>query len=259
MQHGQLISHVDTDIVTREQLAYAVTPESTPTFRPIPHIELIESLDTVLQRNAIRVLDERFALRRDGSMLFGVLQLAYGEDLDGTAALGLRTANDRSMSIQVCAGLSVFVCDNLAFRGDLIALCRKHTARLDLMEELQGAVQRFQEHFGRLTEEVQQLRGRELLDTEAKTIIHDVFASGLMLVRLLPEVSGEYFRPTLREFEPRTAWSLHNAFTAAAKAIPLTTRMPALQRVGRLFGMSNEVRDPAAEFSQVIDVAGGAA
>ena len=55
------------------------------------------------------------------------LQLAYADTEDGTAALGLRTSNNKTMSIQLCAGLSVFVCDNLVFRGDLIALNRKHT------------------------------------------------------------------------------------------------------------------------------------
>jgi hypothetical protein len=51
-------------------------------------------------------------LRRDGSTLFGVLQLAYADTEDGVAALGLRTANNKTMSIQICAGLSVLVCDN---------------------------------------------------------------------------------------------------------------------------------------------------
>jgi len=41
------------------------------------------------------------------------------------------------------------------------------------------------------------------------------------------------------EFRPRTAWSLHNAFTAVAKEMPITTRMPAIQELGRYFGMTN--------------------
>jgi hypothetical protein len=74
--------------------------------------------------------------------------------------MGIRTSNDRSMSIQICAGLSVFVCDNLVFRGDLIALNRKHTSGLDLAAELTGAVGRFREHFGRLTGEIDALKSR---------------------------------------------------------------------------------------------------
>jgi hypothetical protein len=240
MKHGTLISHVDTDIVTRAQLLAVPTPEPTATFRPVPHYELIDMLDRVLNQASIHIRQEQFALRRDGAVLFGVLQLAYGESGDGVAALGLRTGNNKTMSLQLCAGLSVFVCDNLAFRGDLIALKRKHTSGLNLRAELAEAVVRFEDHFRRLTGEVASLKERWLADLEAKAMIHDVFAQGLMPVRFLPDVSKAYFEPVLPQFEPRNAWSLHNAFTGVAKEMPMTTRLPAIQAVGKLFGMSSE-------------------
>jgi len=240
MQHGQLVSHVDTDLVSRAELRALPSPEATRTFKPIPHVELVDMLDIVLQQNQIRIEEERFALRRDGSVLFGVLQLSYGESPDGRAALGLRTANNKTMSIQLCAGLSVFVCDNLAFRGDMIALRRKHTSGLNLRVELAGAVLRFQEHFGRLASEVEGLKARSLPDLEAKAMIHNAFAFRLMPVRFFPDVSQAYFEPKIAEFAPRNAWSLHNAFTGAAKEMPITTRLPAIQALGKFFGMSAE-------------------
>lgn len=175
MESGTLLSHVDTDLVTREQLALVETPEATHSFKPIPHLELIETLEQALQTNDITIRKEQFALRRDGSTLFGVLQLAYQDTADGMAALGLRTANNRTMSIQICAGLSVFVCDNMVFRGDLIALNRKHTTGLHLRTEVNHAVLRFQDHFGRLTGEIDRLKALPLSDVSAKAIIHDVF------------------------------------------------------------------------------------
>jgi hypothetical protein len=246
MQHGQLMSHIDTDLVTREQLALVETPDATRSFKPVPHIELIDTLEHVLQLNRIAIRSEQFALRRDGSTLFGVLQLAYQDTPDGMAALGLRTSNNRTMSIQICAGLSVFVCDNMVFRGDLIALNRKHTAGLHLRTEINHAVLRFQDHFGRLTGEIANLKERLLPDTDAKAILHDVFVKGILPIRLLPEASNLYFEPFVDEFRPRNAWSLHNAFTAVAKEMPITTRMPAIQELGRYFGMSNgagEIRE----------------
>lgn len=243
MDNGQLLSHVDTDLVTREQLALIPAPQATTTWRPIPHIELIDTLQRVLNQNRIAIREEKFALRHDGSTLFGVLQLGYADTKDGQAALGLRTSNDKSMSIQICAGLSVFVCDNLVFRGDLIALNRKHTSGLNLGNELATAVLRFQDHFGRLTGEVETLKQHALEDLQAKALIHDVFARGLMPLRFLPDVSQAYFEPEVKDFSPRTAWSLHNAFTASAKEMPVTTRLPATQAIGRLFGMSSRPRE----------------
>ena len=160
MDHGKLVSHVDTDLVTRNQLRLVAVPEPTPTFRPIPHIDLVEQLDLILAKNQIYIREESFALRRDGSVLFGVFELDYGNCSEGRAALGLRTSNNKTMAIQICAGLSVFVCDNLAFRGDMIALRRKHTSGLHLREELSGAVLRFQQHFGVLTSEIDGLKAQ---------------------------------------------------------------------------------------------------
>jgi hypothetical protein len=61
-----------------------------------------------------------------------------------------------------------------------------------------------------------------------------------MPVRRLPGVSQEYFAPKVPALEPRTAWSLHNACTSAAKEMPMPTRLPAIQAVGKLFGTSND-------------------
>jgi Domain of unknown function (DUF932) len=239
MDNAQLLSHVDTDLVTRDQLALIPAPQPTATWHPIPHIQLIETLQQALWDNRIDIREEKFALRGDGSTLFGVLQLAYQDTKDGQAAMGIRTSNDKSMSVQICAGLSVFVCDNLVFRGDLIALNRKHTSGLDLPLELDSAVQRFREHFHALTREIEELKDRQLTKDEAKALIHDVFANGLMPLRFLPVVSTMYFHPQIAAWEPRTAWTLHNAFTAVAKDMPISTRMPAIQELGRMLGMSS--------------------
>lgn len=239
MDCAQLLSHVDTDLVTRDQLALVPVPEPTETWKPIPHIDLIQNLQQALWNNRIGIRAEKFALRRDGSTLFGVLQLAYDDTPDGQAAMGIRTSNDKSMSLQICAGLSVFVCDSLVFRGDLIALNRKHTASLNLANELNAAVGRFKQHFGCLTSEIETLKQRELSDGEAKVYIHDVFVKGIFPLRLMPQISLMYFQPGLRAWEERTCWSLHNAFTLVAKQMPITTRLPAIQELGRVFGLSS--------------------
>ena len=241
MENATLTCHVDTDIVTRAQLMTISAPEAT--FKPVAHYELVDMLDRALNKHGIHIREERFALRRDGAVLFGVLALAYGETGDGVAALVLRTGNNKTMVLQICAGLNVFVCDNMCFRGDLIALRRKHTSGLNLREELGLAVIRFQEHFGHLTREIKGLKERRIADVEAKALIHDVFARGHMPLRLLPAVSEGYFEPKQEAFEPRTAWSLHNAFTGVAKEMPLTTRLPAIQAIGKLFGMSSDVEN----------------
>src|SRR6267154_3807928 len=124
---AMLVSHVDTDIVTREQLAAIPMPEGTDTFRPVPHIELVMSIQAILETKGIQIQKEQFAVRADGSRLFATFDLTLDglEGVGSCGSLGIRTGNDRTMRLQMLTGLRIFVCDNLAFTGDEIILNRK--------------------------------------------------------------------------------------------------------------------------------------
>ncbi len=231
------LSATHSTLVTRDQLRAIPNPIATETFKPIPHIELVESLEKAFLVRGISIVSEQLAVRAEGSRLFGTFDLSLNGVPDSCAAFGFRQANDRSMALQGVAGLRVFVCDNLCLNGDFIALERRHTSGLNLIQELTIAVAKFEEHYVTLKTEVTNLKNREIGDQEAKSIIHDIFVKNILPVRLFPNVSKEYFTPRHPEFQPRTAWSLHNAFTEAVKVMPLTTRMAATSTLGREFGL----------------------
>src|SRR5205823_6408612 len=116
----QLIIHAGGVRRTREELATIPTPRGTSSWRPIPHFDLVSELVQGLNRQGVIIRREEYATHgRDDTKLFGVLDLAIPE-LDAPdfgMSLGLRGANDKSMSIQVIAAARVFVCDNMAFSG----------------------------------------------------------------------------------------------------------------------------------------------
>lgn len=234
---ARLISMVDTSLVTRAQLRAIPAPVATDTFKPVPHIELVETLEKGFNARGISIVEEQFAIRADGSRLFGTFDLSLNGVPGSHAAFGFRQANDRSMALQGVAGLRVTVCDNLCLNGEFIAISRRHTSGLNLIQEVTLCVAKFEEHYVTLKTEVENLKNREIGDQEAKAFIHDIFVKKLLPVRLFPDVSKAYFTPPHTEFEPRTAWSLHNAFTEAVKVMPLTTRLIATQQVGREFGL----------------------
>lgn len=233
---GTLIAHVDTNKVSREELALIPAPEGTDTFRPVAHIELVNSLEAVLLSRKIRIEREQFAIRSDGSKLFGTFDLSLeGIGMESVGALGFRTANDRSTKLQLIAGLRVFVCDNMAFSGDAVIMDRKHTKGLNLLPELMDAVSKYTIRYEKLRADILSLQELELTNNEAKAFIHDAFVKGIMPMQYIKVVSSLYFSPIHPEFEPRTAWSLNNAFTEAAKDMGLNRRMEAVQELGKLF------------------------
>lgn len=232
-----LVLHVNSDAVTREQLAALPRVESTRYFQPVQHIELVEGIEKALENRGLKIQEEKLGLRRDGAMLFGVAKVGYRGSEDFVTALGFRQALDRSMSIQIVAGASVFVCDNLAFSGTSIVLRQRHTWRFSLAGELAGAVGRWENRADVLIAGIESLKAHPLTDTEAKAMICDAFAQGIMPLRFLPDVVHEYKAPKHEEFAPRTAWSLQNAFTEIQKQMPLTTRMVAAQDIGKFFNL----------------------
>jgi len=52
------------------------TPPSTATHVPIPHAAVVEALVDTLSHRQISVVEEEFAVFRDGMEMFGVLDLA---------------------------------------------------------------------------------------------------------------------------------------------------------------------------------------
>lgn len=71
MEHGQLLSHVDTDLVSRAELRALSEPEATRTFKPIPHVELVDMLELALREKFMQQEALDFHIRQND--YFGTL------------------------------------------------------------------------------------------------------------------------------------------------------------------------------------------
>lgn len=238
-----LIVHAGGVRRTRQELATLHTPPPTATWRPVPHSELISALMDGLQNQGVAIARDEYAtMGHQDAKLFGMMDLRIS-DLDTpdyTMALGLRGANDKSMSIQVIAAARVFVCDNMAFSGSdgSVVLRKRHTSRLDLAAIVPNAIDQFLERAGAFRLDLDRMRDFSLPDARAKGIIHDAFVSRVLPLRLFPAVSQLYFRndEQAERFPERNLWSLSNAFTEAVKALKPAPQHESGQRIGRLFG-----------------------
>src|SRR5206468_3078013 len=137
---------------------------------------------------------------------------AWGETDEHGAALGLRTSNDKTMSIQIAIGARVFVCDNLVFSGELIALKRKHTANLDLDTEIRAAIARYEHGYTLLNRGIDHLKSVTVPLTEARELVFNVFARKIVPVKLFHKIAPMYVRDSAA-CGTITLWGLHNSFT----------------------------------------------
>jgi hypothetical protein len=241
------LAHSNRQLVTRADLAVVAAPPPTATWRPIAHYDLVQALHRQLAVRDIRIVKEEFALAHEGLRLFGVLELEVPgtngcSGRDYHFAIGIRTANDRSFATQLAVGARVFVCDNLAFSGDLIAMNRKHTARFDLNADLSRAVDRYQAHLATFGGKFDRLRSFPLSDIEARSMICLAFYQEILPIRLLHTVAETYFHPpdTMPDVQPRSACGLMNTMTRAVKQLSPAPAFQATSRLGQLFELSEQ-------------------
>jgi hypothetical protein len=228
-----LLTHAGASKITRLQLAEIAEPQGTETFRPIAHHSLVASLLETLAFRHINVVKDEYAVSEDGMKLFGVLELE--NTFDGCRfALGLRNSNDKSMRLALTVGYRVFVCDNLAFSGDFTPVLAKHSKHFNLIDSLAVGVERMQRNFEPMTRQVEQWRGAQISDTDAKLLIYQAFVEEQLEApkHLAREVHRHYFEPEYPEFAPRTKWSLSNAFTSAFKILEPIPSFKATARLG---------------------------
>ena len=162
-----LMAHAGAQKLSREQLVEILPPESTDTFKPVPHAELVRSVIEGLSFRHINLVRDEYAVSEDGMKLFGVLDLET--TFEGCRfSLGLRNANDKSMRIALTVGYRVFVCDNMAFHGDFTPVLAKHSKHFNLMDAIDIGLGRMQRNFEPKRKQVEGWQGSQLSDDQAR-------------------------------------------------------------------------------------------
>lgn len=232
-----LLAHRGAQLVGRQDLLALPTPEPTDTHKPVAHATIVEAVVESLGFRNLAVVEDQYAVTPDGMRLFGVLTINV-EESGVRFAIGLRNSHDKSFSLALTVGYRVFVCDNLAFYGDFSPVVRKHSKRVDYAEVVDAAVGKMQRHFEPMKRQIEVWRDHQLPDARAKLLIYEAFIEERLDIpkHLARTVHDVYFRPAHPEFEPRTLWSLSNAFTAAFKVLDPVPRFRATARLGAFLG-----------------------
>jgi Domain of unknown function (DUF932) len=221
MKTANLILHCGASKVEREQLVDVSTPPATHSWTPIPHLTLVQQVEKALTAANMKVVNQAHGLTKEGDRYFGLFQInnedEFGSD-DYSYVLGVRNSHDKKFPAGLVVGSSVFVCDNLSFSGE-IKIARKHTCYImrDLPGLVSNAIGRLAESWTAMEERINRYKATEIQDMEANDFIIRAVDAGVMPLTQIPSILTQWRTPNHPEFAPRTAWSLFNAFTEAAK------------------------------------------
>ena len=240
MSDSTLIAHSDTEKIDITRLALIPTPPSTVTHQIIPHHEVVNAVIETLGFRHIGVHNMEFAVDRSGNKMFGLVEMEHGFT-GARFALGIRNSHDQTMRLAMTVGYRVFVCDNMAFHGDFTPVLAKHSKHFNLKNALSIGIDEMQRNFVPMVQAVERWRGDQLTDVTAKLIIYRAFVeAGLDVSRYLDrKVHNLYFKPQHEDFQPRTLWSLSNAFTSAFKELE---PVPQYRATAKLAGFLNGIK-----------------
>lgn len=229
MKTTNLVLHCGAAEVDRLIVENIKTPDHTDTWYPIPHINLIQQVETALRAANMRIVNEAHSLTKEGNRYFGLFQIANELESsrlhdDYSYVLGLRNTHDKSFNAGIVVGSQVFVCDNLAFSGE-IQIGRKHTKNIeiDLPKLTINAVGLLAEKWTLMTDRIAIYKASEVNDRDAHDFLIRAVDVGATTLQQVPAILKEWRAPRHPEFaQGKTAWRLFNAFTEVGKGTSLS-------------------------------------
>ena len=223
--------------VSRDEVARTDTPCSTQTWRPVPHIDVIEAVTEVIKAHRWEIEGEKFGLVNEGKRLFGVMEISSSSSREWHRCIGIRNSHDKSFAVGLSAGIAVCVCTNLAFGGTTVVK-RRHTSGIVLSELIDRAVASLQDDFLTTESVCEDLKDVYLKDDdEARSSIVRAAELGVINSCDILPVYREYKQPSHEEFREPTRWSLLNAFTETVKKYPTQRMDHGYLALNRAFGL----------------------
>ena len=215
-----LILHCGAHHVSLDEVAKIRTPRATDTWQPIPHRQLIQTVQKTLATTNLTIGSEAHSLTHDGMRYFGLMEIhsPSKSSEDYCWVLGLRNSHDKMFPAGIVAGACVTVCDNLSFSGE-VKFARKHTVHInrDLPQLVQRSIGQLMNRWHHQAKRIEAYKETVIKDAEAHDLIIRACDVGVCSNRLIPAVLHEWREPRHREFEQRDVWSLFNSFTEALK------------------------------------------
>lgn len=214
-----LILHCGAQHVSMRDVQSVNTPASTKTWTPIPHAQLIQTVERTLKYTKLTVGTQAHSLTHDGQRYFGLMEIQGRRQSDEYCwVLGLRNSHDKTFPAGMVAGASVWVCDNLSFSGQ-VKFARKHTVNInrDLPQLVERSIGLLVSKWNDQDKRIEAYKDAEIEDAQAHDLIIRSTDVGVCSNRLIPSVLHEWREPRHEAFESRNVWSLFNAFTESLK------------------------------------------
>jgi hypothetical protein len=235
-----LMLHCGAEAITRHQLATLPVPAPRGSRHVTrPFIDDVELVRDRFQREGIVIEDEGYGVKRDKAtgdplQFFGILSITIrGFTADSSYGLmvGLRGSYDQTLTRALAVGSQVFVCDNLAFSGE-VEIRTRQTLNIDkrIPGLMADAIARIPAMAEAQQSRFEAYRNVELKPRWGDALLVDMVRHGVLNPSQLGRAIAQWDAPAHDEHaeQGHSMWRLHNAVTEAIKpANPARAAVPA--------------------------------
>ncbi len=256
---GSIVLHAGAREVSFDQVDAVIAPPATATWNPVPHGQVYRGVETTLRDAGYGIEKVTFALSGNDQQFFATLDLTSRIASDVALSIGVRNSINQTLPLGFVAGSRVFVCDNLAFSGEL-SVKRKHTTHGNVRfgEAISLAISGLAQYQQLEVQRHNLLTETTISDDRAYSLILQALERKIIGPRCLERVLAEWRTPRHDVFRPRTAWSLFNGFTEALKEYSLNPQSFSARTIalnGLLCPVVNEgPADIEAQFTEATPV-----
>ncbi len=227
MKNSTLMLHVGAYKADRDQIYNVHTPAHSGTHYPVSHAHLLEQVERHIGLAGYTVAQAAFGLQDQGDILdanfFGLIELDCEDEARNGYGLtiGLRNSHSRKFAASIAIGSRVFVCDNLAFSGE-VKIARKHTLniRRDLPQCVSAAVGRIAEQRVQQADRIEAYKRKQLTIEQSDHLLIEFMRNRAVPASDIGKVLAEYDAPShvehLGHDGQQTVWTLFNAVTEAS-------------------------------------------
>jgi len=235
---SNLILHCGASATSLTEMESMPIPSPRGTRHAVrPFHEDIYLAREALEKEGFILQDEAYGVTEHDGMptrFFGVIQALLPGLIDGNddygLMIGLRGSYDQSLSRAIAVGSRVFVCDNLAFSGE-IDLRTKQTIRIGdrVPKMLKSAIGFLPEMAQHQDKRFEAYRNEQLTHEEGDHFLMELVREQALKPSQLGTALAEWDKPRHDEHAEQdfSVWRLHNAVTEAIK--PSENRQHALQ------------------------------
>ena len=217
------------------QLKAIVAPERTKTYKTIPHHLVYEKVMDQARKEGYEHLRDTLEVTHEGKRAFLNMQFQT-DDPTLPFSVAVRSTYDRSASLGIATGASVFICSNLMISGSDVTIMRQHRGSIieDLDDMIVKAFNGGKESYKDKIAWRETLMGTQITERQGLYLLAMAQVEDALNRSAYKDAQSHWLDAPYTEFQgDRSLWGLYNAMTFGSHKVRPADKMETHKQIVR--------------------------